>query len=77
MLGASRPHRRFGGDWERHGRKMNDVGRRFFEPKHGGESMAVTECRSCGAEIRGEGLPPSFGGYNVYCVTCGAQFRVD
>jgi len=40
-------------------------------------NMAVTECRSCGAEIRGEGLPPSFGGYNVYCVTCGAQFRVD
>ena len=47
------------------------------EPVFSRPLMAVTKCRSCGAEIRAEGLPPSFGGYNVYCVTCGAQFRVD
>ncbi|MEC8938819.1 MAG: hypothetical protein VX999_03500 [Candidatus Thermoplasmatota archaeon] len=47
------------------------------EPVLSRRGVAVTECLSCGAEIRAEGLPPSFGGYNVYCVTCGAQFQVD
>ena len=47
------------------------------EPVFSRQFVAATKCRSCGAEIRAEGLPPSFGGYNVYCVTCGAQFRVD
>ena len=51
--------------------------RLFEEPVLSRPFVAVTKCRSCGAEIRADGLPRSFGGYNIYCVTCGAQFRVD
>ena len=55
----------------------NSLRRLIEEPVLSRPSVAVTKCRSCGAEIRAEGLPQSFGGYNIYCVTCGAQFRVD
>jgi len=39
--------------------------------------MAVTECKSCGAQIRAEGLERSYGGHTIYCVTCGAQFHAE
>ena len=39
--------------------------------------MAVTECKTCGAQIRAEGLARSYGGHTIYCVTCGAQFHSE
>jgi hypothetical protein len=39
--------------------------------------MAVTECKTCGAQIRAEGLARSYGGHTIYCVTCGAQFHAE
>ena len=38
--------------------------------------MAGMACPKCGSVIEAEGLVPSLGGYNLYCVVCGHTWHV-
>jgi len=33
-------------------------------------------CNNCGTKIDVEGLPQSYGGYDLYCKTCGNQWHI-
>ncbi len=34
-------------------------------------------CENCGSAIDVSGLPPSFGGYSLYCTICGHHWKVE
>tara|TARA_B100000029_G_scaffold154489_1_gene149765 strand:+ start:3240 stop:3404 length:165 start_codon:yes stop_codon:yes gene_type:complete len=46
------------------------------EPVRGAEYMD-RKCENCGSAIDVSGLPPSFGGYSLYCTVCGHHWKVD
>ena len=46
------------------------------EPVSGAEYMDEI-CENCGSAIDISGLPPSFGGYSLYCTICGHHWKAE
>ena len=39
--------------------------------------MRVRNCELCGTAVDVSGLPPSFGGYKLYCTVCGHHWKTE